>query len=86
VILLQVLKIPLANWRIAGPSQAAIRRELAEEEARNIANGNDLSLHEQVTPSVLISAGIDIEAEQCVVLHYTIHSTNALLSQESPSP
>lgn len=47
-----------------GPSQAAICRELAEEEAHNIAIGNDLSLHDQVTPSVLISAGLDLEADQ----------------------
>lgn len=43
---------------------AAARRELSEAEARDLATGNDISLDENVSPSVLISAGIDLESEQ----------------------
>ncbi|KAF8867909.1 hypothetical protein BD779DRAFT_1463136, partial [Infundibulicybe gibba] len=49
------------------PTQASVRRELSEAEARDLATGNDASLDENVSPSVLISAGIDLEAEQRVV-------------------
>ncbi|KDR84201.1 hypothetical protein GALMADRAFT_56241, partial [Galerina marginata CBS 339.88] len=49
---------------VTGPTQAAVRKELAEEEARNIASGRDDALDDKVSPSVLIAAGIDLEAEQ----------------------
>jgi hypothetical protein len=49
-----------------GPTQAAVRRQLAEEEAKNLASGKDFTLDDKVSPSVLIAAGLDLEAEQYV--------------------
>jgi hypothetical protein len=37
---------------------------LAEDEARDIAAGRDFSLDDKVSPSILIGAGMDLEAEQ----------------------
>ncbi|KAF8885532.1 hypothetical protein BD779DRAFT_1673697 [Infundibulicybe gibba] len=46
------------------PTQAAARRELSEAEARDLEAGKDISLDENVSPSVLISVGMDLETEQ----------------------
>jgi hypothetical protein len=56
----------------SGPSQAAIRRQLAEAEARDIAEGRDFALDDKVSPSILISSGIDLESEQYVLLHFCL--------------
>ncbi|KAF8888032.1 hypothetical protein BD779DRAFT_1611372 [Infundibulicybe gibba] len=45
------------------PTQAAARRELSEAEARDLEAGKDISLDENVSPSVLISVGMDLETE-----------------------
>ncbi|KAF8170968.1 hypothetical protein BJ912DRAFT_860833 [Pholiota molesta] len=49
---------------VSGPTQVSVRRQLAEEERRQLEQGRDFSLDEKVTPSVLISMGIDLENEQ----------------------
>ncbi|KAF6750496.1 hypothetical protein DFP72DRAFT_991595 [Ephemerocybe angulata] len=49
---------------VALPTQTAVRRALADEEAEAIAAGKDMSLSPDVSPSVLISRGIDIESDQ----------------------
>jgi hypothetical protein len=54
------------NFRGLGPTQAAVRRQLAEEEAKDLAAGKDFTLDDKVSPSVLIAAGLDLEAEQYV--------------------
>ncbi|KAF6741636.1 hypothetical protein DFP72DRAFT_861793 [Ephemerocybe angulata] len=46
------------------PTQVAVRKVLADEEAAAISAGKDISLTPDVSPSVLISRGIDLEAEQ----------------------
>ncbi|KAG6884960.1 hypothetical protein C0992_005568, partial [Termitomyces sp. T32_za158] len=46
------------------PTQAAMRRRLAEAEANDIASGKDLALDVNITPSVLISTGLDLKAKQ----------------------
>ncbi|KAG6828010.1 hypothetical protein H0H92_009670 [Tricholoma furcatifolium] len=46
------------------PTQAAVRRRMAEEDAAQIASGRDVALDVNMTPSVLISVGLDLEAEQ----------------------
>ncbi|KAG6886595.1 hypothetical protein C0992_003230 [Termitomyces sp. T32_za158] len=51
------------NHKVELPTQAAVRRRLAEAEADDIASRKDLALDVNVTPSVLISAGLDLEAE-----------------------
>jgi hypothetical protein len=48
------------------PTQASVRRQLAEEEERALAAGVDLSLSDEVSPCSLIAMGIDLEGEQCV--------------------
>lgn len=48
----------------SGPSLAAVRRQLAEEEAQK----KSFSLDEVVTPSVLISSGMELENQQWVFL------------------
>ncbi|KAF8867794.1 hypothetical protein BD779DRAFT_1685311 [Infundibulicybe gibba] len=49
------------------PTQTSARRELSEAEARDLIVGKDVSLDENVLPSVLISSGMDLEAEQRVI-------------------
>lgn len=49
------------------PTQAAVRRELSEEESKAMDEGQDFSLSDEVSPSGLIAWGLDIEAEQCVL-------------------
>ncbi|KAF6754839.1 hypothetical protein DFP72DRAFT_1067991 [Ephemerocybe angulata] len=49
---------------VALPTQTAVRRALADEEAVAIAAGKDTSLSPDVSPSVLVSRGIDIESDQ----------------------
>ena len=39
---------------------------MAEEEAKDLAAGKDFTLDDRVSPSVLVSAGLDLEAEQYV--------------------
>ncbi|KAG6824736.1 hypothetical protein H0H92_005987 [Tricholoma furcatifolium] len=46
------------------PTQAAVRRRMAENDAANIAAGKDLALDVDMSPSVLIAAGLDLEADQ----------------------
>jgi hypothetical protein len=45
---------------------------LAEEEAKDLAAGLDFTLDDKVSPSVLIAAGLDLEAEQYIsyLLHF----------------
>lgn len=49
---------------VDAPKQSAVRKELAEEEAKAIAEKKDFSLSNDISPSVLISRGIDLESEQ----------------------
>ncbi|KAG0691527.1 hypothetical protein DFH29DRAFT_1010861 [Suillus ampliporus] len=46
-------------------TQASARLKLAELEAKELQRGIDTSLHPEISPSVLIAAGIDLEEEQC---------------------
>lgn len=50
------------------PTQAGVRRQLAEEEERALAAGIDVALSDEVSPSSLIAMGIDLEGEQYVHL------------------
>jgi hypothetical protein len=50
------------------PTQARVRRQLAEEEERALAAGVDVALSDEVSPSSLIAMGIDLEGEQYVHL------------------
>ncbi|KAG6895762.1 hypothetical protein C0992_012803 [Termitomyces sp. T32_za158] len=46
------------------PSQAAVCRELAQTEAQEAGTTSETSLDNHVSPSVLITCGLDIESEQ----------------------
>ncbi|KAG6839651.1 hypothetical protein C0991_000506 [Blastosporella zonata] len=46
------------------PTQAAVRRKLAESEALNAGTAAETSLDERVSPSVLIACGLEIEVDQ----------------------
>lgn len=48
------------------PTQATVRRQLAEEEGKALEAGIDVSLSNEVSPCSLIAMGIDLEEEQCV--------------------
>ncbi|KAJ3502874.1 hypothetical protein NLJ89_g8690 [Agrocybe chaxingu] len=52
---------------VEGPTQTAVRRQLAEEEAKDIAEKRDFALDDTVSASVHIANGLDLEAEQCAV-------------------
>ncbi|KAJ3500512.1 hypothetical protein NMY22_g19238 [Coprinellus aureogranulatus] len=55
------------EFTIQFPTQAAVRRELSEEETKAMDQGEDFSLSDEVSPSGLIAWGLDIEAEQRTV-------------------
>ena len=57
-------------WHLVSkvPSQAAICRQLSEIEAKELLEGRDIALDDNVFPSVLIAFGIDLEAEQYVLI------------------
>ncbi|RXW17173.1 hypothetical protein EST38_g8682 [Candolleomyces aberdarensis] len=48
------------------PTQAAIQKQLAEEEAKALEEGKNFSLTDEVSPSSLTASGIDLEFEQYV--------------------
>lgn len=60
------------------PTQATVRRQLAEEEEKALALGVDISLSDEVSPSSLIAMGIDLEGEQYVFLSVTYVSCFSL--------
>lgn len=57
---------------VEGPKQFAVRKALAEEEAQAIAAKKDFSLTNDISPSVLVSRGIDLESEQYVVISVSL--------------
>lgn len=42
----------------------AVRRELAEQEAKLLATGQDYAQDTSISPNVFISTGLEIETEQ----------------------
>ncbi|KAH7903909.1 hypothetical protein BJ138DRAFT_1019877, partial [Hygrophoropsis aurantiaca] len=53
--------------KIRDLTETKVRLTLAEEEAKLLAEGNDISLHADVPPSILIGMGLDIETQQRVL-------------------
>ncbi|KAJ3510330.1 hypothetical protein NMY22_g16006 [Coprinellus aureogranulatus] len=51
------------DMTIAAPSQYAVRREFATEDAALLATGKDFSLTSDMSPSHLICRGLDLESE-----------------------
>jgi hypothetical protein len=54
----------LTGFVIIAVSEAEVRLRLAQEDANDLADGNQHSLHEDVTPSMLIYQGLEIEELQ----------------------
>ncbi|KAG1807216.1 hypothetical protein EV424DRAFT_1543991 [Suillus variegatus] len=52
------------EMKVSTITQAAVRLKLVEIEAHQLREGNDMSLHIDVSPSVFIATGIDLESEQ----------------------
>ncbi|KAG1857820.1 hypothetical protein F4604DRAFT_1882980 [Suillus subluteus] len=50
--------------RVISMTQAAVRRQLAEKEAVDLQAGVDVSLHADISPSLLIASGIDLQDQQ----------------------
>lgn len=48
-------------------TQAAVRLALSMAEAAEIEHGNNMSLHDDISPSVLISSGLELEDQQLSV-------------------
>ncbi|KIM37573.1 hypothetical protein M413DRAFT_56267, partial [Hebeloma cylindrosporum] len=49
---------------VTGPTLASVRRQLVDDEAKDLAEGRDSTLDSRVSLFVLISEGVDLEAEQ----------------------
>ena len=64
--MLQMRDWTIINVTFPVPSQAAIRRQLSEVEAKELLEGHDIALDDVLSPSVLIAFGMDLEAEQYV--------------------
>ncbi|KAH7906050.1 hypothetical protein BJ138DRAFT_1138106 [Hygrophoropsis aurantiaca] len=50
--------------RVDVPTQNSVKLSLAEDETRELEKGNNISLHADVSPSVLISSGLELEEQQ----------------------
>ena len=51
-------------YTLTGIMQASIRMQLVKEEAKVSANESELQLHPDVSLSILIGTGIDLEDQQ----------------------
>jgi hypothetical protein len=51
-------------------TQAAVRLALSKAEAEEIERGNNISLHDDISPSTLISSGLELEDQQYVFMNY----------------
>ncbi|KAG1732347.1 hypothetical protein EDB19DRAFT_1831363 [Suillus lakei] len=68
--------------RVAPETQATVRLELARIEATELETGNNICLHPDVPPSILISFGIDLEEQQrCLSFEISALSTHATDNQ-----
>jgi len=53
-------------------SQAAVRLSLSQKEASDLEHGVNDSLHSDISPSILISSGMDYEDQQwCPIFPFT---------------
>ncbi|KAG1821349.1 hypothetical protein EV424DRAFT_1511830 [Suillus variegatus] len=54
----------LFESRITAVTQAAVHLKLVMQDTQDLENGSSVSLHSHVTPSILISTGLDLEHAQ----------------------
>ncbi|KIK93224.1 hypothetical protein PAXRUDRAFT_26403 [Paxillus rubicundulus Ve08.2h10] len=52
------------EWKGEVMSQVNVQLELARDEAQRLQHRNDVSLHAKISPSILISTGLDLEDQQ----------------------
>lgn len=45
-------------------TQHRVRLELAEEDAADLAQDDAVAIHDDISPAMLITSGIDLEAQQ----------------------
>ncbi|KAG1885233.1 hypothetical protein F4604DRAFT_1918904 [Suillus subluteus] len=55
---------PFEGRAMTTMTQAAVRLALSMAEAAEIEHGNNMSLHDDISPSVLISSGLELEDQQ----------------------
>jgi len=54
-------------------TQHGVRLALAEEDAKELAKGNTIPVHNDISPAMLISSGLDIEAQQYLFSFFFLH-------------
>jgi hypothetical protein len=64
------------QWYTSAITQHGVRLALAEEDAADLARDEAVPIHDDMTPAMLISSGLDIEAQQYVF--FVSHPTFAL--------
>ncbi|KAG1830659.1 hypothetical protein EV424DRAFT_1534995 [Suillus variegatus] len=66
-------------------SQAAVCLSLSQKEASDLEHGVNDSLHSDISPSILISSGMDYEDQQCHLWHdhsaLSVHATDLQLTK-----
>ncbi|KAG1843773.1 hypothetical protein DFJ58DRAFT_717719 [Suillus subalutaceus] len=66
-------------------SQAAVRLSLSQKEASDLERGVNDSLHSDISPSILISSGMDYEDQQCHLRRdhraLSVHATDLQLAK-----
>lgn len=50
--------------KLSAVTQAAVHLKLVMQDTQDLENGSSVSLHSHVTPSILISTGLDLEHAQ----------------------
>jgi hypothetical protein len=59
-------------------TQHGVRLALAEEDAAVLARDDGAPIHDDMTPAMLISSGLDIESQQCIFLFKVFIIVNLL--------
>ena len=56
------------------PTQHSVRLQLAKLDTKAFEDGNQQYPHEEITPSIFISSGLDLEELQCVAISTEVSS------------
>ncbi|KIK47784.1 hypothetical protein CY34DRAFT_73368, partial [Suillus luteus UH-Slu-Lm8-n1] len=65
-------------------TQASVRLALVQQDAKDLEEGTSISLHSEVTPSILISTGLDLEdAHMNVTQHLTNDQRTKILTHSN---
>ncbi|KAG1741216.1 hypothetical protein EDD22DRAFT_786755 [Suillus occidentalis] len=69
--------------RVTATTQAAVHLELLMQDAQDLEDRSSVSLHSVVTPSILISMGLDIEYAQSLGQHATNEQRTKILARSN---